>query len=509
MRGHCRKLAIGLMAICTLFCLAACQAAPLFDASVNLPEPAQVQNEHDSPYTFEENNHLDEGFSTHLPLVTIEFLGEGGTEAEDWFSGLEVTVFDKGEQNSVGDTPSAVIPAKGRVMSNHALEEREKFDYYLRFQDEAGAPAGHSLMGLEKSSEFFLIGAMYDRSLLRNYLGYTLAAQMMEGTPSVRFCEVATVDGDNGYWYQGVYLLVEVKRTEGTALFKRTTAEEGFYLQTYGSQYFPEDGRMEVPITETVTDEEALWQVGGQLSYIEEVIYSDNLDTFSHYGDSIDTDSFIDFFIINELMGNYTAKTDAYYQYNPALETLAMGPVWNFEWALDNEPGDAMDVEELRFDEGGYYERLLKSLTFIDRLKQRYLELRVHVLNEENYRRLIDDAVAYLGPAAGRDWARWEPYFIEHSELQLQPVSTQAFWNSDETVSFYRNAQSHAEEVNRIRYLLREHDIYMGHDLAYLNAEIGAEMRGAEASYVRNTWMFLAFLTGLAITIHFVRRYAE
>jgi hypothetical protein len=65
-------------------------------------------------------------------------------------------------------------------------------------------------MGMPAHDEWALYGPFLDKTLLRNYLGMNISAEVMGYAPNVRFCE-CFLDGR----YQGVYLFMEtVARSE-------------------------------------------------------------------------------------------------------------------------------------------------------------------------------------------------------------------------------------------------------------------------------------------------------
>jgi len=115
--------------------------------------------------------------------------------------------------------------SKIQLLANWETETREKHDYYIRLEDAGGQAAAHGLLGLPANSEYWLLGGMYDKSLIRNYLGYTLAAEIMDNAPKIRFCEVL-LQTEERQLYQGVYLLIE-----------RTYAETGAYIQRRAEEY--------------------------------------------------------------------------------------------------------------------------------------------------------------------------------------------------------------------------------------------------------------------------------
>lgn len=138
------------------------------------------------------------------------------------------------------------------------------------------------------------------------------------------------------------------------------------------------------------------------------------------------------------------------------------------------------------------------------------LSLRAEVLSEENYYYLIDSAVAELGAATLRNWNRWEQFFVEHEELALQPLKELITSDGEHLLvdNFSRMPQTYAQEVIRIKHLLREHDLYATQRVSRLEVKLGANIRGSEASYVSNAIMFLGFFAIFALIVHLGRRFA-
>ena len=158
---------------------------------------------------------------THLPLVIIDTGGqeipgvpngeedyygeELYTTAEDGtdFINVQVTVIDNEDQNNhPSDTPDFTTASQFRIRG-HASRHFEKSPYLLKFIDEDGEDNPISVMGMGAHNEWVLNGPYLDKSLIRNYLCYNLAGEIMEYAPNVRYCELI-VDGD----YRGLYLMV-------------------------------------------------------------------------------------------------------------------------------------------------------------------------------------------------------------------------------------------------------------------------------------------------------------
>ena len=63
-------------------------------------------------------------------------------------------------------------------------------------------------MDIGTDSEWILNVSFIDKSLLRNYLAYITAGEIMPFVPDAEFCEVIWKDGES-FSYQGVYLMME------------------------------------------------------------------------------------------------------------------------------------------------------------------------------------------------------------------------------------------------------------------------------------------------------------
>jgi len=57
-------------------------------------------------------------------------------------------------------------------------------------ENNGGQVKAYELLRPPANSEYWLSGGMYDKSFIRNYLGDTLAAEIMDNAPKIHFCEV-------------------------------------------------------------------------------------------------------------------------------------------------------------------------------------------------------------------------------------------------------------------------------------------------------------------------------
>lgn len=81
----------------------------------------------------------------------------------------------------------------------------DKKGYLLRTtKDDGITNRDVEMLGMDAHHEWALHGPYLDKTLIRNYMWYNIAGEIMDYAPNARFCEVI-INGE----YQGLYLMVE------------------------------------------------------------------------------------------------------------------------------------------------------------------------------------------------------------------------------------------------------------------------------------------------------------
>lgn len=166
---------------------------------------------------------VDESFTSNLPLVVLD-TGEQEPRRNSYYDHdrgyyvpLDIDPYAYGTfslldrengVNRLSDAPVLTSSVKLRVRGNSS-GNYDKRQYLLRFTDEDGGRRRQELLGMGADSDWILNVSFIDKSLLRNYLAYTAAGEIMPYVPDTRFCEVVWRRGDH-YEYEGVYLLMEM-----------------------------------------------------------------------------------------------------------------------------------------------------------------------------------------------------------------------------------------------------------------------------------------------------------
>lgn len=135
----------------------------------------------------------------------------------------------------------------------------------------------------------------------------------------------------------------------------------------------------------------------------EEVLNSDNFkDPNIGYQKYINVDSFVDFFLLNEISNNVDGYRLSTWLVKDKNEKLAMGPIWDFNLAFGNADycsGGETNVWAYRFNNrcnGDFWlipfwwERLMEDPNFRNKIKTRWNELKTTHLSANNMISKVD-----------------------------------------------------------------------------------------------------------------------
>lgn len=428
-------------------------------------EDKQRYHQHLMEEKEEKCSHSGDIFCTHLPLIQIDT--EGVAIPGKVYNGdyLHPTVTEDGKteiicdlqltdnektNNHIKDRATvksrAYIHVRGRSSRNF-----DKTGYSIRLVTEQDENNPQILAGMDAHHEWILHGPFLDKTLIRNYMWYNIAGEIMDYAPNVRFCEVMINEE-----YVGVYVLAEniTAGENGTRLNlsvdKKDNSFTGYLLRldqgssnpiknidTFSvySKRFPNKIDIVYPGASNLTEEIAE-SIRQDFSEFEKTIYSfDYNDSKYGYETMIDVDSFVDYFILNEFTTNYDAGWLSTYVYKDIDGKFKMC-VWDFNSACDNYQEKAIEPEGFIFQYCIWFNMLVKDENFNERVIDRYAKLRKTYLNEKYLNQYIDETIAYLGDALTRNFDKWGYTFGEEYDL-LEPIE--------------RNPHSHEEAVRDLK----------------------------------------------------------
>ncbi len=418
-------------------------------------------------------DHDEKEFCTHLPIIIIdieekEFPIQVETiKKEEMIKGYFSIIDHENQLNHFHDQEIVHSPMEIRIRGNSSIYYDKK-QYLIKLMDEKGEENKLSLLGMAEDEEWILNGSYVDKSLMRNYLALNIAGEIMDYSPRVRFCEVFLREGSDNK-YIGVYLLVEsIKRGEEKIDINNYDPTENFtsyivrrdrysvdenILNNYGTvnELTKEYIGVKYPSKKNI-DMNALRYIENDISIFEERLYSNETKSIYWYEQYIDVDSFIDYFIINEFFGNYDAGLHSTYAYKDTRGKLTMGPVWDFDQAIDNYSEQILRTDAMALQDYSWFDALVKDPIFTEKLINRYYQLRKGVLSQRYIEQYIDQTVLFLGDAVERNNKVWGGFYEENylDEIEL----------SDGTI-INRNTQTYTEEIDRIKEVQQAKGLWM------------------------------------------------
>lgn len=319
-----------------------------------------------------------------------------------------------------------------------------KKSYGFETWDVNGNSIDSSLLGMPKESDWILSASYSDKSLLNNFMTYDLARSMGWYAPRCVHVELV-INGE----YQGVYVLMEkikrdndrvdiaklqptdiagddvtggyiIKIDKGTgnggggwtSNFAPDTAVNG---QTIFYQYeYPNDA-------DIVPQQEAYIQA--YVDSFETALAGPNFaDTAIGYAKYIDVNSFVDYFLLNELSRNVDGYRLSTYLYKDKASNggkLTIGPCWDYDiawgnanyclgddvtgWAIDFAEPCSGDYWQIPF----WWDRLLQDTNFQNRVMCRWTELSQSIFSVNYLHNYCDSMQTLLTEGAGRNFVTW------------------------------------------------------------------------------------------------------
>jgi len=356
--------------------------------------------------------------------------------------------------------PAATIPTvtlNGRIRGRgQSTWGQPKNPYKVQFSNDASYAAIADVLGMRKQRNWALLADYFDRSLIRNKLALSLGsssvfADGLKWTPSGQHVEVR-LNGD----YVGVYLLTEDIRIDPARLnLKRMSSNaaanevDGGYIVEVDVRldcYKGEDVDMQLvtprevpfcidtPDEESITPDQLAW-LKGYLVDVERDLYASNRI------DRINATSFVDWYLIQELLRNNDAIflssdwmwKDTAAAANPKDRRLNMGPLWDFDRAAGNVDDNDNWLTEGGWVSKGYlpnwFSKLFDNPDFLALTISRWQQKRPTL--EQYLSFSIDTFARRLVVAAQRNFQRW-PIF------DVRLTNHYVFSSHDEEVAFVR-----------------------------------------------------------------------
>jgi hypothetical protein len=377
---------------------------------------------------------------SNLPIVIINT--DGGASIPDnpkILASMKIIYRGPGERNYLTDQNNpAYLNYNGRIGieirgSSSQVTPKKQYGFSTKKSDNV-TNNNVSLLGMPDENDWILNGMVFDPALIRDFLCYNLSRQIDEYASRTAYCEVII----NGV-YKGLYLLQEkIKSDDNRVDIVKIDANDNSIPNVTGGYITKAD--------KTTGNDPIAWKMtnlnGSTVDYIHELpkpedvtevqnayIHTQfinlaytagifNNSFISGYPSVIDVPSFIDYIIISELSSNADSYQFSTFFHKDRNGKLRAGPIWDndltfgndlFFWGYNRSKTNVWQFSNGDNEGSQFWKDLFNDPQFRCYLTKRWNELiqAGQPLNPTMIETFIDQTVAYISEAVGRDNALW------------------------------------------------------------------------------------------------------
>jgi hypothetical protein len=346
--------------------------------------------------------------SINLPVIRIETENHAPIVSKEEYINGQFKI----EANTADPAWNFEAPTQIRGRGNSTWYLHPKKPYKIKLLTKT------SLMGMPADKEWVLLANYSDKTLLRNTVAMELSNRFgLPYAPRSRAVEVFL----NGK-YEGAYQLMEnIKISTSRVNIPKLTSADIAGDAVTGGYLLEIDQRRDgtiiydtahgLPIVVQDPDPIAPEQwtyISSYLQQTEDAIYSENFaDPATGYEQFINSQTFIDWYLVNEIFKNQDAKFySSIWMYKERGGKLSLGPVWDFDLGAGNVDYDVTDDPTGWWvREGPWMSRLFEDPAFVARVEARWQELKAGQI--DTIFTFIDQNAAALDQSQKNNFQRW------------------------------------------------------------------------------------------------------
>jgi subtilisin-like proprotein convertase family protein len=376
--------------------------------------------------------------SSNLPIIKI-VTGSQSIPNEPKVM-VDMGIINNGSsvRNNLNDTPNDY---NGKVMievRGSSSQQFAKKSYSFKTVNTLGNELNISLLGMPAENEWVLHAPYSDKTLMRNYLTYNIANAMGRWAARTKYVELV-IDGE----YQGVYVLMEAitRSSDRVDIAKLTPTDnagdsltggyiikidrrngsniDGWYSNIASTS--PSDTifyQYHYPESDRITQQQKTYIQDYVRDFEQALLSSNYKDPVNGYRKYIDMESFVDYFILTEFSKNidgYRLSTYLYKDKDSKGGKLTLGPVWDYDLAYGNaDYGMASDPSgwqfttyDTQFPMPKWWSQMVQDTAFMNRVKCRWLQLRLFTIDPNNIGEVIDETTSLLNESQARNFTVW------------------------------------------------------------------------------------------------------
>jgi len=380
--------------------------------------------------------------SSNLPIVIIDTQGQTIPNEPKITADMGIIFNGSGIRNNVTDPFNNYNGKIGIEIRGSSSQMFPKKQYAVETRDASGNNLNVPILGMPAENDWILYAPYSDKSLMRNVLTYKLTNDLGWYASRTRWCELV-INGD----YKGIYVLMEkIKRDKNRVGIKKLLPsyisgdeltggyilkidkDEGSNNGGWASPFPPYPGAWQqiyyqyhYPKPSDIVPEQETY-IQNYINLFESTLDGSNYThPFLGYYDLVNLNSFVDYFIINEIGKNvdgYRLSAFMYKDRDSEDSRLTMGPVWDFNLAFGNADyynGWITDSWQLQGQIPNYdnwqipfwWLRLFQDEIFINRISKRWHTLRTSTFSINSLINYIDNTAMFTNEAMIRNFTRW------------------------------------------------------------------------------------------------------
>jgi hypothetical protein len=338
---------------------------------------------------------IEEVVLPELPIISIMTENLQPVISRDDYITGEVEITSSNEDENL----VLALEIRGRGNSTWHFPKKP---YQIRFDDK------EKILGMAKDKKWVLLANYSDKTMLRNEVAFNLSRfSDLDWTPDTRSVELF-INNE----YVGVYQIAQKVEESSNRV---DIGDNGYLLEVdqlsrldLDDIYFETNNylfNIKEPNLDAGDDQYNI--INDYIQLTENTLLGDNFtDPVEGYVKYIDVDSFIDWYLINEITKNNDAKffSSVYMNYTPGGK-LKMGPVWDYDISLgninynNNETTDGFWIKNAT-----WYSRLFEDPNFVSKVKSRF---NYFYDNRNLFQEHIDSSALSLNQSKERNFFKW------------------------------------------------------------------------------------------------------
>ena len=322
---------------------------------------------------------------TGLPIIYLTTTNNASIDSKEEY--VLGTVRVDGGRN-IPDMEPTPIEIRGR--GNSTWDLHPKKPYQMKFSTKK------KFLGMPEDKKWIFLAEYSDKTMLRNSTVFEMGyISNLDWTPESEFAEVYINDE-----YRGTYNIAQkVEETNRRVAItndgyllevdnqSRLKSDDVYFTTDVFSQYQPwNPGDTFIvikepnilPINENgipYYQDERFIEVSNHIKQFEQVLFSDDFTNISGgYADYIDVDSFVDWFLINEIIKNVDARwfSSIYFHWIPGGK-IKMGPLWDHDLGFGNvDYADSQYTDGWWIRQNPWIGRLFEDPNFFEKVRTRF-----------------------------------------------------------------------------------------------------------------------------------------